>query len=102
MSTLVFDEIDSGVGGETAHFLADSLRRACQEGRQIVVITHLAQIASRADNHLVVRKSFEDEMPVTRVLRVEGDDRLDELERILGGGSAAREHAQAMLSRLRV
>lgn len=96
--TLVFDEIDSGVGGQTAHLLADSLRRAAGPDRQVVVITHLAQIASLADTHLAVAKQTREGMPVTTVRALGPEDRVDEITRILGGGDAAREHAIKMLS----
>lgn len=96
--TLVFDEIDSGVGGKTAHLLADSLRRASGPDRQVIVITHLAQIASLADTHLAVSKRTREGMPVTTVKELGPDDRVEEIARILGGGDAAREHAKKMLS----
>jgi|WetSurMetagenome_2_1015567.scaffolds.fasta_scaffold00290_26 DNA repair protein RecN (Recombination protein N) len=96
-STLVFDEIDSGVGGETAVLLADSLLRA-STGRQTVVITHLPQIASRADRHLAVSKAPGEGLPVTSVRLLEGDERTGELARMLGGDAAALEHARALLS----
>lgn len=95
--TMVFDEIDSGVGGETANLLADSLSRVSGH-RQVIVITHLPQIASRADNHLAVSKEMEDGMPVTRVrLLADRDQRVEELFRLLGGGMGAREHAEKMV-----
>jgi len=95
--TMAFDEIDAGVGGRTAHLLADSLARAAGGDRQILVITHLAQIAARARNHLAVSKRVESGMPVTEVRTMEGERRLEELARILGGGEAAVEHARSML-----
>lgn len=95
--TMAFDEIDAGVGGRTAHLLAESLARAAGGDRQILVITHLAQIAARARNHLAVSKRVESGMPVTEVRTMEGERRLEELARILGGGEAAVEHARSML-----
>ncbi len=95
--TMAFDEIDAGVGGRTAHLLADSLARAASGDRQVLVITHLAQIAARAENHLAVSKRVESGMPVTEVRTMEGERRLEELARILGGGEAAMEHARSML-----
>ena len=99
--TMVFDEIDSGIGGETANLLADSLKRA-SENRQVIVITHLAQIASKAGRHLAVSKELHDDLPSTRV-RVLKDkqNRIAELARLLGGGDAAEEHAEKMLSNAR-
>lgn len=96
-STLIFDEIDSGTGGETAHLLADSLLRASRT-RQIIVISHLAQIASRAHRHLAVEKNYLDGMPVTTVKHLEkSQDRIGELSRLLGGGDGARDHAEHLL-----
>jgi len=96
-ATMAFDEIDAGVGGRTAHLLAEALQRASAEGRQVLVITHLAQIAARARNHLAVRKTNESGMPVTEVTVLDGRRRREELARILGGGDAALEHARSML-----
>jgi DNA repair protein RecN (Recombination protein N) len=98
VSTMVFDEIDAGIGGETAHALADSLFRASGHGRQVIVITHLAIVASRASTHLAVSKSTDDGSPVTEVTALSGSGRIEELTRILGGGDAARDHALDLLS----
>ncbi|NOQ23660.1 MAG: AAA family ATPase [Candidatus Aegiribacteria sp.] len=96
--TMVFDEIDSGVGGETANLLADSLRRV-SEKRQVIVITHLPQIASKAHRHLAVSKEIVDGLPVTRVGALSDRGmRIEELARLLGGGRAAMEHAGKMIA----
>lgn len=96
-STLIFDEIDSGTGGETAHLLADSLLRAAGS-RQIIVISHLAQIASRAHRHMAVEKTFSSEMPATVVNHLDTrKKRLGELTRLLGGGDGAAAHAARLL-----
>ena len=81
--TLVFDEIDAGVGGETAHAVAQSLRRL-GERSQVVTITHLPQIASVADRHLRVEKVPGDPTH-TRIEQLAEDERREELERMLGG-----------------
>jgi DNA repair protein RecN (Recombination protein N) len=96
-ATMAFDEIDAGVGGRTAHLLAESLDRAASGGRQLLVITHLAQIAARARNHLAVSKETGSGMPVTEVTVLEGESRREEIARILGGGEAAMDHAGSML-----
>ena len=94
--TMVFDEIDSGVGGETANLLADSLDRVSRQ-RQVIVITHLPQIASKARRHLAVSKEIIDGLPVTRVDALsDRGSRVAELARLLGGGKAAMEHAGKM------
>ncbi|MBD3277397.1 MAG: AAA family ATPase [Candidatus Aegiribacteria sp.] len=97
--TMIFDEIDSGVGGKTAHLLGDSLSRV-SNGRQVIVITHLPQIACRARRHLAVSKKTEGGLPVTSVRALfSEEDRVEELARLLGGGSGAREHALKMFSK---
>ncbi len=96
-STLVFDEIDAGTGGETAHNLAESLLRAAKS-RQIIVISHLAQIASRGHRHLAVTKNYSDGMPVTSISTLDSyEDQLIELARLLGGGAGAEIHAAKLL-----
>ena len=94
--TTVFDEIDSGVGGTVAHLLAGSLARAAG-GRQFVVITHLAQVAARADRHISVVKDVAGGLASTRVSVLEGGERAVEVARMLGGGDAALAHAKALL-----
>jgi DNA repair protein RecN (Recombination protein N) len=81
--TLVFDEIDAGIGGRTAHAVAQTLRRL-GERSQIVTITHLPQIASVADRHFRVEKIPGDPTH-TRIEPLAEGDRRDELERMLGG-----------------
>jgi DNA repair protein RecN (Recombination protein N) len=81
--TMVFDEIDAGVGGQTAHAVADALRRLAEHA-QVVTITHLPQIASVADRHFRVEKVAGDPTH-TRIEPLDGDERRDELERMLGG-----------------
>ena len=81
--TVVFDEIDAGIGGQTAHAVADALRRL-GERAQILTITHLPQIASAAEAHLRVEKVPGDPTH-TRIGRLSEAERREELERMLGG-----------------
>jgi len=81
--TLVFDEIDAGIGGETAHRVADTLRRL-GERAQVVTITHLPQIASVAEQHFRVEK-IEGDPTHTRIKLLDDAERRDELQRMLGG-----------------
>jgi DNA repair protein RecN (Recombination protein N) len=81
--TLVFDEIDAGIGGETAHAVAATLRRLAERA-QVLTITHLPQIASVADVHYRVEKVPGDPTH-TRIERLDDAQRRDELERMLGG-----------------
>jgi DNA repair protein RecN (Recombination protein N) len=81
--TMVFDEIDAGIGGTTAHAVADTLRRLAERA-QVVTITHLPQIATVADRHFCVEKVPGDPTH-TRIELLDDAQRRDELERMLGG-----------------
>jgi DNA repair protein RecN (Recombination protein N) len=81
--TIVFDEIDAGIGGNTAHAVADALARLA-ESAQVLTITHLPQIASVADGHFRVEKVPGDPTH-TRIARLGNEERREELERMLGG-----------------
>jgi DNA repair protein RecN (Recombination protein N) len=81
--TMVFDEIDAGIGGETAHRVAETLRRLAQR-TQVLTITHLPQIASVADRHFRVEKIPGDPTH-TRIAVLDEAERRDELQRMLGG-----------------
>jgi DNA repair protein RecN (Recombination protein N) len=81
--TMVFDEIDAGIGGTTAHAVADTLRRLAERA-QVVTITHLPQIATVADRHFSVEKVPGDPTH-TRIEMLDDAQRRDELERMLGG-----------------
>ena len=81
--TLVFDEIDAGIGGETAHAVAATLKRLAERA-QVITITHLPQIASVADRHYRVEKVPGDPTH-TRIEPLDDAQRRDELERMLGG-----------------
>ena len=81
--TLVFDEIDAGIGGTTAHHVAETLQRLAA-GTQVITITHLPQIASVADAHFRVEKVSGDPAR-THIDRLDDAERRDELERMLGG-----------------
>jgi DNA repair protein RecN (Recombination protein N) len=81
--TMVFDEIDAGIGGQTAHAVGDTLKRLA-EGTQVITITHLPQIASLAERHFRVEKVPGDPTH-TRIEVLVDEDRADELKRMLGG-----------------
>lgn len=100
-STMIFDEVDAGVGGEAARAvgqaLADLARRT---GVQVLVVTHLPQVAAFADSHHRVQKSVVDGATTAHVERVVADARVAELSRMLAGlpdSDRAREHAQELL-----
>lgn len=99
VETLVFDEVDAGIGGATATAVGKRLARLA-ETHQVIVVTHLAQVAAFADAHYVVRKLVEDGSAATTVVPVEGADRVAEIARMLSGSDsqAGRTHAAELLS----
>ena len=100
VSTVVFDEIDQGLGGEAANRVGDLMREVADH-HQVICITHLAPIAARADTHLVVAKSERQGRPFSEVTVVAGSARVEELARLLAGEAtpgAARAHAEELLS----
>ena len=98
--TLVFDEVDQGIGGEVGAQVADALARVART-RQTLVITHLAQIAARADRHLKIAKRTEGGMTTADVAVLDDREREVEVARMLGdaGDQRLREHAEALLKR---
>lgn len=99
VDTLVFDEVDAGVGGATARSLAQVLADLART-HQLIVVTHLAQVAVQGSVHYVVRRSDEGDMPETRLVRVEGSDRVTEVARLLSGDASDESlaHAKQLLS----
>lgn len=98
--SLVFDEIDSGVGGRVAHQVAERLSMVARN-HQVFAITHLPQIASKASVHLYVEKVQDGGLASARVRTLEGDERVEELARMLGGDpgrETSRRHAAELLS----
>lgn len=104
---LVFDEVDAGIGGSTALAVGEKLARLAGPGgsaRQVLCVTHLAQVAAAADAHHLVEKAVVDGRTVTRVQRVEDDDRAHVLSRMLGGEATAEaglDHARGLLAAAR-
>lgn len=98
VDTLVFDEVDAGVGGAVARSLAAVLADLART-HQVIVVTHVAQVAVLAERHYVVEK-LEGDVPETRLSRVEGEDRVREIARMLSGDAteASLAHAREMLS----
>jgi DNA repair protein RecN (Recombination protein N) len=97
--TLVFDEVDAGIGGTVALKVGDSLRRLA-EHHQVLVITHLAQVAARAHHHVVVAKGSKSGISTADISVVQRDDRVTEVARMLGGDPASkvsRAHARELL-----
>jgi DNA repair protein RecN (Recombination protein N) len=97
--TLVFDEVDAGIGGKVAVQVGARLQ-AVARSHQVFVVTHLPQIASKADAHLRVSKSEREGVGVTLVETLEGEERVAEIARMLGGdpeSHLSRDHARELL-----
>jgi DNA repair protein RecN (Recombination protein N) len=97
--TLVFDEVDAGIGGHTARAVGEKLR-ALGQGRQVLCITHLPQIAALADRHFRIAKASDEDLARTTVSELDGGQVVEELCRMLGadaGDPGARKHALALL-----
>jgi DNA repair protein RecN (Recombination protein N) len=99
-ATLVFDEIDAGVGGKTARAVGERLR-ALGEGRQVLCITHLPQVASLAETHFTLEKDLSGKRATAAVRRLDGESVVEEIRRMLGGersDEAATRHARELLA----
>ncbi|HEV2290662.1 MAG TPA: hypothetical protein VGR60_02345, partial [Gemmatimonadales bacterium] len=96
--TLIFDEVDAGVGGEVGTQLGEALATVARK-HQVLVVTHLPQIAARSDRHLVVSKAAKGGIATSDIEVIHGEDRITELARMLGDADAetARKHAAALL-----
>jgi DNA repair protein RecN (Recombination protein N) len=98
--TLVFDEVDAGIGGQTARAVGEKLRRL-SEGRQVLCITHLPQIASLAARHFSIEKEQAGEVARAEVAQLDGQRVVEELCRMLGADTSddgARRHAEELLA----
>ena len=82
--TLIFDEIDTGVSGKTARKIGEKIRDI-SKNKQVLCVTHLAQIASLADAHLFIEKKQTDGKTYTSVRALDIEERVDEVARIMGG-----------------
>ncbi|MCW5568717.1 MAG: DNA repair protein RecN, partial [Dokdonella sp.] len=100
VGTMVFDEVDSGIGGAIAEVVGQKLRRLGSQ-RQVLCVTHLAQVAAQGHAHLKVSKSSDTAQTHTRIDRLDENARVDELARMLGGieiTATTRAHASQMLA----
>lgn len=99
VDTLVFDEVDAGVGGSTARSLAQVLADLART-HQVIVVTHLAQVAVQGSVHYVVRRDDAADIPETSLVRVEGTDRIAEIARLLSGDATEESlaHAKQLLA----
>jgi DNA repair protein RecN (Recombination protein N) len=97
--TMIFDEVDAGIGGATADAVGERLARLAAE-RQVLVVTHAPQVAARADHHYKVEKLTDDAGATVRVRRLGAVERRDEIARMLAGAEiteAARAAATSLL-----
>ena len=99
MPTLVFDEVDAGIGGRVGLQIGESLRRVAAH-HQVFAISHLPQIAARAHHHIAVRKGARGGVTTADVQVLEGEERVREVARMLGGDAereVSRAHARELL-----
>jgi DNA repair protein RecN (Recombination protein N) len=97
--TLIFDEVDSGVGGAVAETVGRLMKQLGGD-RQVLAVTHLPQVAACADHHLLVSKQLQGKTTQSTVLPVQGEQRVGEIARMLGGeklSGTTRAHAKEML-----
>ena len=100
IGTYVFDEVDAGVGGKAAIEVGKRLHQLAQHA-QVIVVTHLPQVAAWADSHFVVTKNNDGSVSQSDVTQVDGEERIEEIARMLAGlenSASAREHATELLS----
>jgi DNA repair protein RecN (Recombination protein N) len=98
--TLIFDEVDAGIGGRTGLMVGDAMRDVADH-HQVFAITHLPQIAARAHHHIVVRKAARGGVTTSDVSVVTADERVSEVARMLGGdaeSATSREHARELIA----
>ncbi len=98
IDTLIFDEVDTGISGSAAQKVGQKLKQV-SKGRQIICVTHLAQVAAYADNHLLISKKTENGKTFTSVESLEKEGRVNELARIMGGNltEALKKSAEELL-----
>ncbi|MBJ6799112.1 DNA repair protein RecN [Geomonas propionica] len=97
--TLIFDEVDTGIGGATSALVGEKLKRVARE-QQVLAITHLPQVAAFADQHLKVEKKVADGRTATGVELLEGEERVAEVARMLSGARVTEktlEHARELI-----
>jgi DNA repair protein RecN (Recombination protein N) len=98
--TLIFDEVDAGIGGAVAHTVGKLMRQLGRD-RQVLAVTHLAQVAAAADRHLLVAKRLQDGRTQSLVQAIDDEARVRELARMLGGNArsdASLAHARELLT----
>ena len=97
MPVLIFDEVDVNIGGETAVIVGDELKKLAAE-HQVLAISHLPQVAAKADWHFSVAKRVIDNRTFSHIRVLNSEERQAELARMLGGSAAAKQHAAELLN----
>ena len=103
VSSIVFDEVDNGIGGAVAEIVGRKLKEV-SANHQVICITHLPQIACFGEKHLHVSKKIVKGRTITSVNELEGEQKIEEISRMLGGVNVTektREHAREMLNNSR-
>ena len=93
----VFDEVDAGVGGAVGQAIGEKLRAIAEDGRQVLCVTHLPQVAAHAETHFVVRKHSDGRETWSAVEQVEAESRIAELADMLGGDNEQNRAAAMAL-----
>jgi DNA repair protein RecN (Recombination protein N) len=99
--SMVFDEIDRGVGGATADAVGRRLLQLAKKNAQVLVVTHSPQVAALAERHFVVSKVIDDDKPLSSVNEVKGEDCVEEIARMISGDTItdeAREASRVLIS----
>ena len=86
ISTMIFDEIDTGISGKAGFAVADKLHNLAKD-KQVICVTHLASIAAKGDNNLYVDKDIENDRTVTRITKLSEEEVLNEIARLISGGN---------------
>lgn len=101
--TLVFDEVDVGIGGATAAVVGQLLRQLGESGGQVLCVTHLAQVASKGHNHLLVSKTSTNKRAESNLVTLQGDEKVAEIARMMGGENITPQtlaHAREVLEKV--
>jgi DNA repair protein RecN (Recombination protein N) len=99
IGTYIFDEVDAGVGGKAAIEVGRRLK-ALSKVAQVVVVTHLPQVAAWGDTHFVVSKDESGSVSLSQIRKIEDDERIEEIARMLAGHEdsiSARKHAEELI-----
>ena len=97
--TLIFDEVDSGVGGSTASAIGNRLLSIGQK-QQTIVVTHSPQVAAKGNNHILIRKEFNNNETLSKTYELSDEEKIEEIARMLSGSNVTNEARNAALKLL--